>query len=96
MGLLSWFSNNKVQTEVENINVNGKNVKVNTSHTQWIEEIKIGVEFLLIFGIIVVVAIFIKKLYKWNQHRRVNKRRELQRVILGLNSTRDLTLTNIN
>lgn len=61
MGLLSWFSNNKVQTEVEEINIKGQNISVNTNHSQWLEEIKIGMEIVVILIIIIVLAVIVKK-----------------------------------
>lgn len=92
MGLLSWFSNNKVNTQVENIEVNGQNINLNTSHTQWLEEIKIGVEVLVIVFVLVIVAIILKKLYKINKKRKLNEKRKLQREILGLKPTTNLAI----
>lgn len=63
MGLLNMLSGNKIQSQVESIKINDQNVNVNTSHVQWLKEIKIGIEIVVIFIIILALAIIIKKIY---------------------------------
>lgn len=96
MGLLNWLSGNKINSQVETIKINGQNINLNTSHVQLIEEIKIGIEVLVICLTIILIAIIIKKLYNWDQKRKTTKQRKLQQAILGFNSSRELSLATTN
>lgn len=89
MGFLSWLSDNKVQTNRESFDVTGTNISIYKSdkHTQLVEEIKIGVEILLICIIILIIFFLLRKYLKSKkQKRQQQQNRDLQLSILGLDN----------
>lgn len=85
MGLLSLFSNNKVNYNKEDLTITGKNnsVEKDDMKTQIMSEIKIGIEILIIIIVIVIVYIIIQK-WRKRQREQLRIKRDMQLSILGL------------
>lgn len=83
MGLLSWLSGNKYQSETESLLINGNNVSVYQAnpHAQFMHEVKLGIEILIILILIILLFVTIRVTYK--RQKRIRAQQQ-QLSMLGL------------